>query len=329
MSKKSKIIIGIVLLLVLSVVLGLIYRFVIYEEPLKESWGEKYYIYLKESEEDEKENTIPKDAQNKKVKFVDSSKQEEPIMVINYEVNNEIYTNLYYIEEEKVNSYLYTQPTTFELLYNIEEDEYNYYLHLHKENEDSFSSLDSSLEDREQEEYVLPKNEDGSLKDYDDLFIEPKLENDGFITLDDSNIKDSLANAIDTFMIKEKIITDDIKKEIEEMQEKKAQERVEEVFNNLKGVWYNPQNNIIVEFAVEGNEKKFTYAIFATEQGMWGKISDINLKDNIYSFKMNDNDFTVDISDIAKKNIKIDDKKFVFLHKDYAKAGDIIFEKYF
>ena len=326
MKNKKIIILGVVLLLAFAVGGFFLYQYLINNKPLKEAWGQKYYVYLQESTKYEQESTIPKDAKKTKIKFVETKQSKDPAMVISYEIKEETYTNVYTINEDKVNSYVYEQPTTLELLYNIEKDEYNYYLHVVKEKEDSFNSLDNEFG---QEEYVLTKDEEGNLANYDDLFIEVDVtDNFSDLTLE-KDLKMEIENAIDTFTTKEKIITADVKTKVSEQLKENETKKMEATYNKLIGVWYNKADNIIVEFSNDNNKKEYMYGIFASEIAYNGEVEEPTFADNIYTFKMDKQTYNVDMTDIGNKKIKINNKSFVYVHKDFSKAGDIIFEKYF
>ena len=328
MNKSKYVILGVVIFAILFFGGYLVFRS-FNNHSIKESWSEEYYIYLIESRKNKEENTIPSEAQNTKIKFVDRQKEDKPLMVISYKVKENTYTNLYYIENNKVKSYIYEQPTTLELLYNLKKDEYNYYIHSVKEQEDSFNSLDNTIGE---EEYIFPHNEDGDLTNYNSVFIEPNIS-DNFTEFnynaDEKELKNIIKQSIDMFTTKDKLITKEVKDNIAEKIREQEAKMLEDIFNKLDGTWYNKSQNIILNFSSENNKKEFTYATFATEQGYNGEMTDIKLEDNIYSFLMNDQNFEVDITNIDKKEIKVNEYTFVFVHKDFTEAGNIIFEKYF
>ena len=350
---KTGLIIGIVLVLILLSVGGyFLYKYIKFKTPIDEVWGETYYVYLKDSQKDEKKATIPKEAKKEKVKFVKPKKQKDPVMVVTYEIKEEVHTNIYFIEENKVNAYVYEQPTTLELLFNIEKNEYNYYIHSVKDTEESYDSLDKQIENKDSEEenqepeYTFSKNEDGTLEDYEGKFIEPEIKDDGFVEFDpngsETDLKEKIEESVDEFLPQEEVVTpeveEDVNKKLEdikELLEKQKEAKLEEVFNKLQGVWYNEKNNAMLTFSLNEGKKHFASGWFASEGYASGNMEDIKLEDDTYSFIVNDKylkekvDFDVNITDIDNKTIKLGDTKYIFIHKDYNKGYDIIGKKYF
>ena len=350
---KTGLIIGIVLVLILLSVGGyFLYKYIKFKTPIDEVWGETYYVYLKDSQKDEKKATIPKEAKKEKVKFVKPKKQKDPVMVVTYEIKEEVHTNIYFIEENKVNAYVYEQPTTLELLFNIEKNEYNYYIHSVKDTEESYDSLDKQIENKDSEEenqepeYTFPKKEDGTLEDYKEKFIEPEIKDDGFIEFDpngsESALKEKIEESVDEYLPQEEVVTpeveEDVNKKLEdikELLEKQKEAKLEEVFNKLQGVWYNEKNNAMLTFSLNEGKKHFASGWFASEGYASGNMEDIKLEDDSYSFYVDDKyinekvDFEVNITDLDNKTIKLGDTKYIFINKDYNKGYDIIGKKYF
>ena len=350
---KTGLVIGIVLgVIVLAVGGFFLYKYIKFKTPIDEVWGETYYVYLKDSQKDEKKATIPKEAKEEKVKFVKPKKQKDPVMVVTYEIKEEVHTNIYFIEENKVNAYVYEQPTTLELLFNIEKNEYNYYIHSVKDTEESYDSLDKQIENKDSEEenqepeYTFPKKEDGTLEDYEGKFIEPEFKDDGFTEFDpngsESDLKEKIEESVDEFLPQEEVVTPEIEKDVnkkledvKELLEEQKEAKLEEVFNQLQGVWYNEKNNAMLNFEIIDNKKYFASGWFASEGYATGDMQDIKLTDDIYSFYVEDKylkekvDFDVNIKDIDSKIIYLGDTKYIFIHKDYNKGNEIIGKKYF
>ena len=350
---KTGLIIGIVLGVILLSVGGyFLYKYIKFKTPIDEVWGETYYVYLKDSQKDEKKATIPKEAKEEKVKFVKPKKQKDPVMVVTYEIKEEVHTNIYFIEENKVNAYVYEQPTTLELLYNIEKNEYDYYIHSVKDTEESYDSLDKQIENKDSEEenqepeYTFPKLEDGTLEDYEGKFIEPEIKDDGFTEFNpngsESDLKEKIEESVDEFLPQEEVVTpeveEDVNKKLEDVKElieKQKEAKLEEIFNQLQGVWYNEKNNAMLNFEIIDNKKYFASGWFASEGYATGDMQDIKLTDDIYSFYVEDKylkekvDFDVNIKDIDSKIIYLGDTKYIFIHKDYNKGNEIIGKKYF
>ena len=86
------------------------------KKPIDEIWGQTYYLYLKDVKENNKakEAELPTDMKNAKINFYEFKSVKDPVMTITYEqevtneekkqVEKEQHTNIYYIEEESVNT---------------------------------------------------------------------------------------------------------------------------------------------------------------------------------------------------------------------------------
>mgnify|MGYP001026098064 CR=1 FL=1 len=64
-----------------------------------------------------------------KIKFIEVDSVKDPIMKISYTKNKKEYSNIYYIEDEKVNAIIFSEPVTIDMLYNTKDNEYEYYFH--------------------------------------------------------------------------------------------------------------------------------------------------------------------------------------------------------
>lgn len=350
---KTGLIIGVVLGVILLAVGGFfLYKYIKFKTPIDEVWGETYYVYLKDSQKDEKKATIPKEAKKEKVKFVKPKKQKDPVMVVTYEIKEEVHTNIYFIEKNKVNAYVYEQPTTLELLFNIEKNEYNYYIHSVKDTEESYDSLDKQIENKDSEEenqepeYTFPKNEDGTLEDYEGKFIEPEIKDDDFVEFDpngsETDLKEKIEESVDEFLPQEEVVTpeveEDVNKKLEdvkELLEEQKKEKLEEVFNKLKGVWFNESNRLSINISKEKGKEYFVWGWFASEAFMKGNMSDINIEGNIYSFKVDNlvsgevEENEIDITDIDNKKIKVSEYEFIYVANNMDKAYEYVFDKYY
>lgn len=82
-SNKKIIILMIIVLVIIILSIGgyFIYQEIKFREPIKEEWGQKYYVYLKEQDD-----ILPKDSENAKVNFIEADKEKDPVMIVKYEV---------------------------------------------------------------------------------------------------------------------------------------------------------------------------------------------------------------------------------------------------
>ena len=169
MSKKEKKTIKIdkrlfiVLIVILVLILGVggyfLYQYLEFRKPLDVEWGQKYYAYLKDIKENKKNQKagLPEKLKNSKIGFYEVNNVKDPIMVIEYEKNDETYSNVYYIKNNKINNIVYTEPTEIEFLYNIENKKYNYYAHTLDEDIDNYSSVSDRVNDKEVKYLLLKK----------------------------------------------------------------------------------------------------------------------------------------------------------------------------
>ena len=77
---KTGLIIGIVVGVIILAVGGyFLYKYIMFKKPIDEVWGQTYYVYLKDSQKDEKKATIPKEAKKEIVKFVKPKNKKIPL----------------------------------------------------------------------------------------------------------------------------------------------------------------------------------------------------------------------------------------------------------
>lgn len=154
-SKKKAIIITIiaVVLLVAIGVGGFFgWQYLELKKPIEQAWGQTYYLYIKDALEianaDNVNDTgISKDMENAKIEFSEIENIEDPVMILSYEKDNNEYTNIYYINDDKVNRIVTSdnQPSNVKVLYNIENKAYNWYTHISTENEDIYTPISEQI----------------------------------------------------------------------------------------------------------------------------------------------------------------------------------------
>lgn len=149
MSKKTKIVVLTILLLVIMIgSIGgyFIYKYMEQNKSTGTTWGDTYYAYLKEatSKENYKEKEkygIQEDMKNTQLQFCYIEK-DAPAMVMTYEKYDQQYVNTYEIAEDgKVVNVAYKEPSTVEFLYDIQEQSYSWYVHLPNYTQDSYKPI--------------------------------------------------------------------------------------------------------------------------------------------------------------------------------------------
>lgn len=345
------IIVGIIVLISL---IGLVSYFVVNvksSKSIETDWGKTYYAYLKDNKKNTSDSKIP---DNSKLKFIDVKDVENPVMVTTYKFKEKNYTNIYFIEENKVNAIIYQDPAEINILYNIEKEEYNYYFHTESDTKDNYSVLDSVInnnlgedEDIELEPvYTFDKEKSETIEDetgeiivteFDKVFIDPKIEEQEFDYNEDLNnkeLKDIVSKSESDFKESEDLVTSDIEekieekiKELEENLEILEKNNIENTFNMFKGVWYNEQNSTSFYFDINNGKKEFALGWFASEAVMKGTILDIKYKgnetyevivDDIVTNK--DASTIIDASDIKNKKLKINNTTYKYIAANMDKA---------
>ncbi len=327
------------------------------EDDILSSWGNTYYMYL---DSKEKENVLPDEASDAFVKFYQIN-DTDPLMVINYKMNEENYNLIYFIKDEKVNEIKFEESTNIDLFFNTEKDSYDYYLSVNGE-EESYMMLEdyinSSIEAENDEILFEPmytfsaldKIEaivDGDnlvLKKRDEIFIRIDEQNEGFSYvngLGGKNLKKLIKKSVDDSLVINDILTEDIlesievrRKEILELKDKIVSENnklsMDEVFNMLKGVWFCEVNSdsffgYTLEIKIRNNKKYLIWGYFASEAFLMGEIKDIKyVKDDVYEFTVGEEKVEIDIKNRDNKKIVLNDDTYKYIAKNVEKAYEII-----
>ena len=153
-STTKKVLMIIVPILIIVGIIGVIFikKNLDEQKPIDVEWGQTYYLYLKDVKDNKKyeKASLPKDMKKAKVNFYEVKNVkgvEDPVMAISYDKNNETYTNVYYIRNNSINTFTYSNKMVIEFLYNIEKKEYDYYTHTTRDDKEVYSSLGAQIED--------------------------------------------------------------------------------------------------------------------------------------------------------------------------------------
>ena len=150
--KKIAIISMVILLVIIGAGIGgyFVYEAMELKKPISTQWGETYYSYTKEvattENEEEKNSSGLNNLENAKIQFCEIDKDEVPVMVVSYFKDGQEYSNIYYIEEGKVNNRIYNEPSKVELLYNIERQEYIWYVNTNTETKEEYTPVKNIVE---------------------------------------------------------------------------------------------------------------------------------------------------------------------------------------
>lgn len=176
-----------------------------------DSWGDVYYNFIKESRESSTDKTNISDGSM--IEFIQVSDLSDPVMIVQYEESDDKYTNIYYINDDKVENVISMLSSDVALLYHIKQDEYQWYVHKEVESKDQYIAVDDIISSDTKED------SDGYLFDNSDDFEEE------FVLVDvdvfeiqystdwsNSELKDAVADAVDEYQDLDDMITDDVKK---------------------------------------------------------------------------------------------------------------------
>ena len=248
MNKKKLIIIISIILVIGILVIGYIFKDKLFgskEKKLSTTWGETYYVYLKDIKDNNKykEAGLPDDLKVAKVNFISAGDIKDPVMTITYDKDKKEYTNIYYINNDKVDAIVYNEPTSIELLYNIEKDSYNYYSNTVSDSDNYYKNITDQIKSKTNkdsskavvvEEYIINSNDKEEVTDsngnsvsltkFESTFIKIDTPDNSF-EFNKSIVEDELRKLVD----KSTNLYEDIAKTI-----KANKENVERLKNELK-----------------------------------------------------------------------------------------------
>ena len=241
--KKIIIISSVVALLLIGIVAGVLLTKSKPEKQkkeitIKERWGQIYYEYLKDVDKKE-ENALPDNMTDAKINFYDIKDVENPVMAISYEVNDKDYTNIYYINDEKVDAIVYKEPTDIELLYSIPNKDYNYYTETENNDSKTYKTIKDQIKAKlsdsnevKVEEHTFKEDEKDSVTDvngkeisitkFDQTFIKIETEDNSIdynTNLTEKALKKVINKTIDIYKEVEEILTKNIKKSTQTKEE--------------------------------------------------------------------------------------------------------------
>ena len=190
-----------------------------------DSWGDVYYNFIKESRESSTDKTNISDGSM--IEFIQVSDLSDPVMIVQYEESDDKYTNIYYINDDKVENVISMLSSDVALLYHIKQDEYQWYVHKEVESKDQYIAVDDIISSDTKED------SDGYLFDNSDDFEEE------FVLVDvdvfeiqystdwsNSELKDAVADAVDEYQDLDDMITDDVKKKVDSVKENSEEEEM-------------------------------------------------------------------------------------------------------
>ena len=240
MSKKTKIIIIVISIILLIAILCVAGYFVIRNMKINESvgttWGDTYYAYLKEIKmsDNKTEYGLDQDTNNVTIEFIQAFEEEDPVMEIAYNKDGAEYLNIYYINDSSTVEKTEPIAGTIEYLYNIEKSNYSWYVHTKEENVEKYQTVNKIInQDAEDEEYSfeekdIERNEANmNISEFDKIFIttdvEDSLKNEIDFSSDDLDFRDIVSNAVNGYKEDSELLTEELNQNITN--------RVEEIKN--------------------------------------------------------------------------------------------------
>lgn len=247
--KKGKVIlILIIILLVIVVATGggyFAYQYIEENKPIEQEWADTYYHYIKDTNEEGKSED-EKIQNNSEIGFIEVSDIDDPVMIVEYEKDDEDVLDVYYINEGKVSNVINLGEADIELLYDMNKKEYDWYTHTKTDTKDTYTKLSAQIlgenKDKEEEtEYSFEKDEkitvetvDGdtiSISKFDTMFIETDAKIDTVDYHEDmtnKELKETIEKGVTQYKPEEELITEDIKNDVTE-KENKVTEKQEEM----------------------------------------------------------------------------------------------------
>ena len=234
--KKMIMVISIVIGVILLVCIGGFIGWQVYRmnRSTGSSWGDTYYEYIKESrEKDSKKEKIPNDSV---IEFVQVDDINDPVMLVEYEDSDEVYHDIYYINEDKVENVIALEPSDVMLLYHLEDKKYTWYSHSREEDSDTYTPLKDVIDSdaaKDEDSYSFKDGEDItvetvdgevlSMPEFDSVFVDTEVKLDGVDYSEDislGDLKEVMIDGVNDYKPNKEITTDKVKEEVE----KKADE---------------------------------------------------------------------------------------------------------
>lgn len=232
---KGKIfLIFIIILFVIAIAAGggyFAYQYIEENKPIEQEWADTYYNYIKGSDEEEASETT-KIQNDSKIGFIEVADVEDPVMIVEYEKDDEDVSDVYYINEGKVSNVINLGVGDIELLYDINKKEYDWYIHTKTDTTDTYTKLSAKIlgedENKEEEtEYSFKEDEeisvetiDGdtiSMPKFDTVFIETDVEIDKVDyneNMTNKELKETIEEGVNKYKTEEEMITEDTKNEV-------------------------------------------------------------------------------------------------------------------
>ncbi len=209
------------------------YQYIEESKPIEQEWADTYYNYIKGSDEEEASETT-KIQNNSKIGFIEVADVEEPVMIVEYEKDDEDVSDIYYINNGTVDNVISLNDSDIELLYDIDKKEYDWYTHTKTDTTDTYTKLSAQIlgenKDKEEEtEYSFEEDEkisvetvDGdtiSMPKFDTVFIETDVEIDTVNyneNMTNKELKETIKEGANKYKTEEEMITEDIKNDVTE-----------------------------------------------------------------------------------------------------------------
>ena len=285
-------------------------------KPIAEVWGETYYVYLKDIVANNKQEDagLPEDIKNGKLGFYDVKELDDPVMVISYEEDDETYSNVYYIEDGKVNAKVYEDPTEVEFLYNIENDEYDYYTHTSDSESDTYQKVSDGIENNNDDNYTFTEEDktvvtdnDGNeveVSKYEETFAEVEVKDntvDYNYELNEKELKNNINDSISDYKEQDDLVNKNVEKQVDdhikEIEDRKEEmKEIEE--NSFKHGLTNMDDALKYEISYYGGGLLTSLFENGATTITAQDLPDSELAENIYQYMYNERDDVYDLDKV-------------------------------
>lgn len=228
-NKQHKIKLLIIIISIIVVGIGSFIGYKIYQKyhTVGSEWGDTYYDFIIESKS--KKSKKAKIKNNSKIKFLEADESDEPVMIVNYEKNKKEYSDIYFIDDDKVENIISSEPSKIEMLYNLDKKTYDWYVHTNTEDEDKYIMLSKIIDDdnKEDDEYTYKSSDEIVVEKVDETKISMSKFDSEFVNVDVKpntidykedlslkDLRDSLSVGVDKYKTNEEIATKKVKEKV-------------------------------------------------------------------------------------------------------------------
>lgn len=277
---KKKMIVILIILIIIAIIIGGIYY--LYkkkkpQDPFEIEWVRIYYDYMKENHEKLKlnQNGLKYYRENEKIEFCNIENLEYPVMLYNYKELGVVFTNIFYINENKSVEILKPSKKEFdvEILYDLDGQKYDYYIHEAYNDKNSYTKISEAIkanneQDKEKSNNILTfgieeKNSVTTLEGkvieifkFDQKFIETNVIEKNWKDINFNNYEEAIKKDFGSALIKmENALNEETEKYVNEKKEK-IEEKKEEMIKAIEEIERKKQEEEEARIKAEEEAKR-------------------------------------------------------------------------